>query len=331
MKIELFFATVSYTLVYYLIEKLKQNQYLLVLKLNFEIKREVMSVYSIKDLEHLSGVKAHTIRIWEKRYGLLDPERTDTNIRYYSDSDVRKILNVSMLIKNGYKISHVASFDESRLQSEVVRINRNSGDINKHSDHLLLLTVNFDSFGFEQQVDKLISEYDFRKAFEQVIFPFLERIGILWQAGSIFTAHEHFVSNLIRNRLIRETGKYGKSASAQSVLFFLRENEWHELGLLYFNYLAAYADLRCVYLGQSLPFEDLSNILSAGKYDFVCSSFVQAIDKAELELYLANLSLAFNRGKILIAGRQLAIHKPRLPLNVAIIKNGNDFIRRISG
>lgn len=290
-----------------------------------------MSVYSIKDLEHLSGVKAHTIRIWEKRYGLLDPERTDTNIRYYSDSDVRKILNVSMLIKNGYKISHIASFDESRLQSEVVRTNQTSDNPNKHIDQLLLLTINLDSFGFEQQVDKLISEYDFIKTFELVIFPFLERIGVLWQAGSIFTAHEHFISNLIRNRLIRDASKYNSSRSAQSVLFFLRENEWHELGLLYFNYLAAHAGLRCVYLGQSLPFEDLSNLLAVGKYDFVCSSFVQAIDKPELELYLANLSLVFNRGKILIAGRQLAIHKPKLPLNVSLIKNSNDFLRRISG
>ena len=290
-----------------------------------------MSVYSIKDLEHLSGVKAHTIRIWEKRYGLLDPDRTDTNIRYYSDSDVRKILNVSMLIKNGYKISHIASFDEPRLQSEVVRTNQTSDNPNKQIDQLLLLTINLDSFGFEQHVDKLISDYDFRKTFELVIFPFLERIGVLWQAGSIFTAHEHFISNLIRNRLIRDASKYNNSGSAQSVLFFLRENEWHELGLLYFNYLAAHAGLRCVYLGQSLPFEDLSNLLAVGKYDFVCCSFVQAIDKPELELYLANLSLVFNRGKILIAGRQLAIHKPKLPLNVSVIKNSNDFFRRISG
>ena len=107
----------------------------------------------------------------------------------------------------GIKYRTLRRSTNPKLQSEVVRINRNSGDINKHSDHLLLLTVNFDSFGFEQQVDKLISEYDFRKAFEQVIFPFLERIGILWQAGSIFTAHEHFVSNLIRNRLIRDASK----------------------------------------------------------------------------------------------------------------------------
>jgi len=289
-----------------------------------------MTLYSIKDLEHLSGIKAHTIRIWEKRYGLLDPDRSDTNIRSYSDNDVRRILNVAMLVKSGYKISNVALFDQEKLRSEVIRINQNSNDPDKNIDQLLFLTVNLDSFGFEKLLNSIIVQNGFRKTIEQVIFPFFERIGILWQAGSIYTAHEHFVSNLIRNRLIRETGGFENNESAKSVLFFLRNDEWHELGLLYFNFLAAEAGLRCVYLGQSLPFEDLSNLLTASKYDFVCTSFIQAIEKPELDRYLANLSLVFNQDKILIAGRQVAIHKPKLPSNVVVIRNSNDFIRRIT-
>jgi methanogenic corrinoid protein MtbC1 len=176
----------------------------------------------------------------------------------------------------------------------------------------------------------IISQNGFKKTIEQVVFPFFERIGILWQTGSIFTAHEHFVSNLIRNRLIREIGNFESNESAKSVLFFLRNDEWHELGLLYFNYLAAEAGLRCVYLGQSLPFEDLSNLLTAQKYDFVCTSFIQAIEKAELEQYLANLSFVFNQNKILIAGRQIGLNKPRLPSNMVVVKNSNDFIRWIT-
>jgi len=290
-----------------------------------------MTVHSIKDLEHLSGIKAHTIRIWEKRYALLDPDRTDTNIRSYSDQDVRRILNVAMLVKNGYKISNVATFDEAKLQSEILRINKYANDPDKDIDQLLFHTVNLDTFGFEAMIDKIIGELGFSKTILQVIFPFFERIGILWQAGSIFTAHEHFVSNLIRNRLIRETAKFESNEASKSVLFFLRENEWHELGLLYFNFLAAQAGLRCVYLGQSLPFEDLANLLTANKYDFVCTSFIYAIEKPELELYLANLSLVFNQNKILIAGRQIGIHKPKLPSNVVVVKNSTDFIKRISG
>ena len=289
-----------------------------------------MTFYSIKDMEHLSGIKAHTIRIWEKRYGLLDPDRSDTNIRSYSDKDVRRILNVAMLVKNGYKISTVALFDEQRLQLEVIRINRNSTEPDKNIDQLLFLTVNLDTFGFETLMNLIISQNGFKKTIEQVVFPFFERIGILWQTGSIFTAHEHFVSNLIRNRLIREIGNFESNESAKSVLFFLRNDEWHELGLLYFNYLAAEAGLRCVYLGQSLPFEDLSNLLTSQKYDFVCTSFIQAIEKAELEQYLANLSFVFNQNKILIAGRQIGLNKPKLPSNMVVVKNSNDFIRRIT-
>ncbi len=290
-----------------------------------------MTLYSIKDLEYLSGIKAHTIRIWEKRYHLLDPNRTDTNIRSYSDDDVRRILNVAMLIKNGYKISNVAAFDEAKLQSEVIRLNRNLSDPEKNIDQLLFHTVNIDTFGFEHLLEKIISELGFSKTILQVIFPFFERIGILWQAGSIFAAHEHFVSNLVRNRLIRETGKFESSENAKSILFFLRENEYHELGLLYSNYLASNAGLHCVYLGQNLPFDDLANLLNNSEFDFVCTSFISAIEKPEMEQYLANLSLVFNKNKILVAGRQLAIHKPKLPSNVVVVKSSNEFLKKIAG
>jgi len=289
-----------------------------------------MTHYSIKDLEHLSGIKAHTIRIWEKRYSLLDPNRTDTNIRTYSDDDVRRILNVVMLVKNGYKISNVATFDEIKLQSEVLRINGNLSEPEKYIDQLLYQTVNLDSIAFDKLLDKIILENGMSKTIQNVIFPFFERIGILWQAGSIYAAHEHFVSNLIRSRLIRETAKFDIHEGAKTVLFFLRENEWHELGLLYFNYLAAQSGLHGVYLGQNLPFGDLTNLLIHNRFDFICTSFIQAIDKPELEQYLSDLSLVFSKNKILISGRQIAIHKPKIPSNTIVIKNSNDFLRRIS-
>lgn len=287
-----------------------------------------MAKYSIKDLEHFSGIKAHTIRIWEKRYGILDPNRTDTNIRLYTDEDVRKILNVAMLVKNGYKISNVASFKADKVQAEVIKINRHLNDDDKSIDQLLYQAVNLDSEGFEKLLDEMITKNGFRKTMEQVVYPFFERIGVLWQAGSIFVAHEHFVSNLIRSRLIYETVKAKNEGGSKTLLLFLRENEWHELGLLYYNYLATQAGLRTVYLGQSLPFGDLVNLLSPDKYDFVCTSFVHSIEKPELENYLENLSRKFTQGKILIFGRQLSINKPKLPANVAIVKNGSEFLKK---
>lgn len=294
-------------------------------------KSKSMSVYSIKDLEYLSGIKAHTIRIWEKRYQLLNPDRSETNIRSYSDEDVRKVMNVALLVKNGYKISNVAGFDDEKLQVEVLRINRFATQPEKNIDQLMIHAVNLDSVEFEYCLDRIIEEQGFTKTIQQVIFPFFERIGILWQAGSVFTAQEHFVSNSIRNRLIREAGKVEIQSDAQSILFFLPENEWHELGLLFFNYLAALSGLRCIYLGQSLPFADLSNFLTNKYFDFVCTAFIQTVEKPELEQYLATLSVLFPESKILVSGRQIALNKPKLPENVLAVKNGNDFIRKISG
>lgn len=289
-----------------------------------------MTLYSIKDLEYLSGIKAHTIRIWEKRYHLLEPSRTETNIRSYSDDDLRRILNVALLIKNGYKISNIVALDEAKLQSEVIRFNRSVDDPEKNIDQLVYCMVNLDTTGFNQLLDKISDESGFSKTIQQVIFPLFERIGILWQAGSIFVAHEHFVSNLIRNKLISETARLNPRESSGTILFFLRENEMHELGLLFFNYLAAQEGFKGVYLGQSLPFSDLSDFLVNNEFDFICTSFIQAIEKSEMEQYLANLSLVFNRNKILISGRQIAILKPKLPSNVVVIKNSNDFVKRIS-
>lgn len=289
-----------------------------------------MTHYSIKDLENLSGIKAHTIRIWERRYQLLDPERTDTNIRYYSNEDVRRILNVALLVKSGYKISNVALFDDGKLQTEVLRQNKSLHDPDKEIDQLLRQTVNMDALGFERLLHKVIQENGFSQTIEKIIFPFFDRIGILWQTGSIGVAHEHFVSNLVRNHLILEAAKFNNQPSGRTILFFLHEDETHELGLLYGNCLAAKSGLKCLYIGQRVPFKDLSNHLKNTEFNFICTTFTNAIEKQELEQYLDNLSLVFNKNKILVAGRQIAIHKPKLPPNMVVIKNSQDFLKKIS-
>lgn len=290
-----------------------------------------MSVYSIKDLEYLSGIKAHTIRIWEKRYQLLDPNRSDTNIRSYSDDDVRKIMNVAMLVKSGYKISNVARFDDEKIRNEVLRTNQLFSEPELNLDQLLVHAVNFEIEQFESYLDQLINEYGFTKTIQKFIFPLFDRVGILWQAGSIYTAQEHFLSNFIRKRLICETAKFDRKPDSKTILFFLRENEWHELELLFANYLAAQAGLRCIYLGQSLPVSDLSGLLAQKRFDYVCTSVIQALEKTELESYLSKLSSVFSTSRVLVSGRQLARYDSKLPANVSVVKNAKDFIRKISG
>jgi methanogenic corrinoid protein MtbC1 len=186
-----------------------------------------------------------------------------------------------------------------------------------------------DLLEFEQLLDKIIQQNGFSKTIQDIIFPFFERIGVLWQAGSIFVTHEHFVSNLVRKHLIVQTAQFEPSKK-QTILFFLHDNEMHELGLLYLNYLAAENGLRCVYLGQNVPFNDLAQLLSNCEYDFICASFIYAFEKQPLEQYLANLSKVFHKNKILITGRQVLIQKPHLPTNVVYIKNNTDFIKKIN-
>ena len=290
-----------------------------------------MTHYSIKDLEHLSGIKAHTIRIWEKRYHLLEPKRSETNIRYYSNDDIRRILNVAMLVKSGYKISNVALFDDGKLQAEILRQNKNLLDPDKNIDQLLVHTVNLDTLEFEQFLNNIILENGFSKTIEHVIFPFLERIGVLWQAGCIFVAHEHFASSLIRNQLVIETGKFNNQLSEKAILFFLHEDEMHEIGLLFAQFLASENGFECIYLGQSVPLVDLSNLLINTEFDFICTTFSNAIEKTELEQYLASLAMVFRKNKILLAGKQIDILKPKLPQNAVLIKNSSDFLKKISG
>lgn len=284
-----------------------------------------MATYSIKDLEYLSGIKAHTIRIWEKRYSLLNPNRTTTNIRAYSGTDVRRLLNVSALIKNGYKISIVANMSEESLHAEVLKISLQFNSINNLIDQLILYAINFRSNDFEAFFDKIVAENGFEVTIQKVIFPFLEMIGTLWQTGSIFSAHEHFISNLIRDRIIIETQNTQNQITITRAIFYLPEGEFHEIGLLYFRYLAKKIGISGIYLGQSLPYVDLTNLISKSSFDYVFTCFVQAIRKPELEKYINELSVFFRDSKIFIAGRQLSIHNPILPSNVSAIKSNEEF------
>ena len=163
--------------------------------------------YSIKDFEVLSGVKAHTIRIWEKRYGILVPDRTDTNIRLYNDSDLRRILNVSLLVSNGYKISKVAKFDDKKIMESVIEINKKNTTESDYIDRLILHMLNFDNIAFNNFTNEIIAKKGFEEAVLKVFFQLFERIGTYWQVGSIFPAQEHYVTSILRQKLIAETDK----------------------------------------------------------------------------------------------------------------------------
>lgn len=282
--------------------------------------------YSIKDLEVLSGIKAHTIRIWEKRYNLLTPKRTDTNIRYYSDKDLRKMLNVSMLVRNGFKISKVARMGESAISEKILELTQQKTSESDYIDRLILHMVNFENQGFYKLTSEIIEEKGLEDAVSKIFFDFFVRVGTFWQVGSIFPAQEHYVSAIFRQKLIAEIDKLGaKSSRNSTILFFLPEGELHEMSLLFYSYLARKMGYNIIYLGQFVPYEDLMKIQEHVKIDFVFTAFINSILKEDLESYLAQLKGLFHDQKVFITGWQLQLHQPELPRNVKIVKDYHEF------
>ncbi len=281
--------------------------------------------YSIKDLEVLSGVKMHTIRIWEKRYDLLNPDRTETNIRYYSDEDLKKLLNISFLTKNGYKISKLAAWDQSLISETVVKISNAQTSDTDYINRLLLLMVNLDNAGFEGLMNEVFAKYEFEEACFSIFFKLFERVGRYWQAGSVFPAQEHYVSHLFRQKLIAAIDRLEPNYSGATFLFFLPENDLHELGLLFYTFLARKYKYNVLYLGQSVPLEDLEKVQQKMEIQYVFTSFVNAISKPDLEEYLLKLKSVFQKQKIFITGHQINTHRPGLPRNFKVVSNYNEF------
>ena len=211
-----------------------------------------MGNYSIKDLEKLSRVKAHTIRIWEKRYGLLDPARSGTNIRSYTDTDLRKLLNISLLNDNGFKISRIATFNDAAIRSHVLALENSENGAADQVESLILAMTELDEARFEKVIGNCILRSGFEQTMLEVIQPFLQRVGVLWQIDAVKPGQEHFISNLIRQKVISAIDGLPpiKRERAKTILFFLPEGELHELGLLFGHFLARKQGHHSIYLGQ---------------------------------------------------------------------------------
>lgn len=282
--------------------------------------------YSIKDLEVLSGIKAHTIRIWEKRYNLLVPERTETNIRFYTDDDLRKILNISLLVRHGFKISKVARWSDEKIREAILELMQSGSSESDYIDQLLMYMINFDDAGFTRVTNDVIDKMGMEEAISEVFFQLFVGIGTFWQVGSIFPAQEHFVTNIFRQKLIVEIDKLEtNNGKGTTILFYLPENEYHEISLLFYSYLAHKYGYHVIYLGQTVPFDDLKKIAVQVQIDYVFSAFIHSIEKEELENYLNELKNLFGHQKIFITGGQIQQYNPELPRNMKVIKDYHDF------
>jgi DNA-binding transcriptional MerR regulator len=273
-----------------------------------------MGKYSIKELEKLSGIKAHTIRIWEKRHKIIQPSRTTTNIRFYSDDDLKKIINVSLLNNNGIKISRIADMTLAEMNRKVLEISEVKSDTSVYIDHLILAMIDMEEEAFEKILNTIILRYGFERTVTEIIYPYLEKIGILWQAQNITPAHEHFISNLIRQKIIVAIdGLPLPPKTAQRIVLFLPEGEMHELGLLFNHYLARLLGYRTYYLGQNVPHEDLVNVVKTHKPELLITSIITPIKG--IEQYFEKLGHEFPTASIFASGIQT------IPFKDLTIKN----------
>ena len=276
-----------------------------------------MGKYSIKDLEQLSGIKAHTIRIWEKRYKLISPERTATNIRFYSDEDLKKIINVSLLNTHGVKISKIADMSFDEMSKTILEMSDSKSEATIYIDQLIVAMVDLEEEKFDKILSDLIERIGFERSITEVVYPFLEKIGVLWQTGTITPAHEHFISNLIRQKLITSIASLPIAPKkSRKAILFLPEGELHELGLLFFHYLTRKRGYRTFYLGQSVPHGDLKKIYSLHKPEIMITSLISVPVPSQFEKYMNSLSSDFPEATIFASGLMLRNTAFIIPKNV---------------
>ena len=288
----------------------------------------VKKSFGIRDLENLSGIKAHTIRIWEKRYGLLNPERTETNIRTYSLQSLQKLLNVTLLYNNGYKISKIADIPEEQINQRVREIVAQNSVKSHAINAFKLAMINFDQSLFQKTYSGLLAEKSFREIFWEVFMPLLHELGLLWQSDTIGPAHEHFITHLIKQKIYTSTEKLQALEPTREdkvFVLYLPENEIHEIGLLFVNYELVLRGYKTIYLGQTIPLESLVDLKKYYEELHFLSYFTVTPTKDNLDKYLREFEDYLVSGQptsLWILGRQTEhLEEKELPDSIRIFNS----------
>jgi len=282
-----------------------------------------MIAYSIKDLESLSGVKAHTLRIWEKRYGIIKPNRTDTNIRYYQDKDLRKILNITLLNRKGYKISKIAEMSSDQIKQKVAAYTKVGAIFEDQLDAMMMSMFELDETKFNIILDHEINSKGFEVTMNDIVYPLLDKLSIMWAAGSIKGVHETFVTNIIRKKTIVEIDSLGKQNGLSDIrcLIYLPEKETHELSLLFLEYLMLTMKIKVINLGMSVPLIDVLEGKNIFKAKYIFTIFNDSFTESPLQPYLNDLAKNCADQEIIISGFQTTNQDLKLPPNMRILQN----------
>ena len=273
-----------------------------------------MNAFTIKDLENLSGIRAHTIRIWEQRYNFLKPKRTLTNIRYYSSEELKTVLNIALLNKYGFKISHIGRMQPHEIQERILSLSDARAIQERLVNELVQEMVDLEMDKFEHILNSYISSKGIERTVIQIIFPFLEKIGILWQTGHINPAQEHLVTNIIRQKLIVgiETTT-SHTHLPKTILLFLPEGEHHELGLLFMYYILKSKGASTIYLGANVPMVDAEHVIKLKKPDLIYIHLTGTAASFNFERFLGQIPQKLAGTPTIISGQITQHYKKAVP------------------
>jgi len=293
-----------------------------------------MSKYKISDLEKLSGVKSHTIRIWEQRYKVLTPLRTETNIRYYNDAQLRKLLNVVSLMKSGVKISAISKLTDAEINTRI-RALANVGGVGVKEETLINQMVSaglsYDEASFEKAFSNSILSFGLLNAYQKVFYPMLIKIGLLWSTTELNPAQEHFVSNLIKQKIFAAIDALTPpSDKTENWILFLPEGEQHDLGLLIANYGLRAKGKKVIYLGANVPLENLYLIAKQVEPTHYLTFSVRSNAHNSINKYLASMNKEFKNPPIHICCSNNTADNLELSSNQKIIPSFQEFLNLIS-
>ena len=291
--------------------------------------KTIKSVFSIKDLENLTGIKAHTIRMWEKRYDLLEPERSKTNIRSYNLRNMQKLLNINFLNTNGFKISKIAALDENEITTKVREY------IEHHAFNAFKLSMlNFNHQLFYKTYNQLLEEKSFRQIFNEILHPFIINIGMLWQTQTISSAHERFITSHIRQKIlihIERLQSIDPRPRTKTFVLFLPVNEVNDLGLLYINYELLSKGYHTIYLGENIPTENLKQLNNLYKDITYISYLTEMPSMKNISTYLDDIyetSLKGTSNTMLITGKRIKdLNVENLPEKMTVYKSLDNLVK----
>lgn len=285
-----------------------------------------MEIYSINDVERFTGVKAHTLRIWEKRYKSIIPHRTATKIRYYDELQVKKLLNISCLLDHNYKISYLMKLTDSELNELILEKEKNlaTDDLcNIYINDLIKAMIAFDEPFFDKLFSTVITRFGVYEAMIKVIYPFMNTTGILWATNSLVPAQEHFASNIIKRKLNAAIDgiPYPKEGT-KKFLLFLPSNEWHEIGLLFSDYVIRNAGHHTIYLGQSLPISNLTSTIENVSPQYLLTFVIPGDNAKDTLDDLYKVAVSYPATTLIICNNVSVIHPVKIPNVVVLTEPG---------